>query len=168
MPTVDCLIVRSGRLLMVRRPQGKTQPGMLLPIGGKVGPGESPLQACLREVREETGLHVAPSCAAVIANLTSGLAAGYGLTFIAELPAGENPSEGTEAELEWVALSDLPSRQDVPELDRELIPRLLASGRPLSVIVDVDTSTEPHTRRVVAVSGIDPARLSPLVFAVTS
>lgn len=167
MPTVECLITRDGRLLMSRRPQGKSGAGMLLPIGGPVEPGESPLQACLREVREETGLHVSPSCVAVIFNEAPGQTIDYRLTFVADAPAGE-PVPGAAGSLEWVDLSELTGRDDVPAHDRELIPRLLASSGPLAVVLDVDTSTDPWTRRLRDISPIDPARLGPLVFGVTT
>jgi ADP-ribose pyrophosphatase YjhB (NUDIX family) len=166
MPTVECLITHTGQVLLVRRPEDKTQPGMLLPVGGHVEAGESPLEACLREVREETGLTVTPSCVAVVFSGAAETTGEYKLTFVAEA-ASELVTPSAASALEWVAVESLTEREDVPALDRELIPRVLASSSPLAIVLDVDATTEPYTRKLVSVSAIDPARLSPLVFAVT-
>jgi bifunctional NMN adenylyltransferase/nudix hydrolase len=55
--TVDAVVVQSGHVLMVER---KARPGrglMALP-GGFVGPYERLMDACLRELREETRLKI--------------------------------------------------------------------------------------------------------------
>ncbi|MGY1604168.1 NUDIX hydrolase [Geodermatophilus sp. SYSU D00815] len=62
-PLVPCVgaVVRdaAGRLLLVRRGQEPSRGLWSLP-GGRVEPGETAEQAVVREVREETGLEVAP------------------------------------------------------------------------------------------------------------
>lgn len=49
----------SGRVLLIRRGQPPAQGLWHLP-GGRLEPGESLVEACRREVREETGLKVVP------------------------------------------------------------------------------------------------------------
>lgn len=58
MPTVACVIRSEDRnsILLQRRSDTKT---WTLP-GGVIDPGETPAEATVREVREETGLHVTP------------------------------------------------------------------------------------------------------------
>lgn len=60
-PLVACVgaVVRddAGRLLLIRRGQEPSRGRWSLP-GGRVEPGETPEQAVVREVREETGLDV--------------------------------------------------------------------------------------------------------------
>ena len=166
MPAVECLIVRNKCVLLMHRIQETTRSSMLVQIGDDVQSGESAIECCLRRVRQVTGFQVAPSCAAVIMTVTPGKGTDYSLTFVAEGPAQE-PAQRSAGILEWVALSELSERDDVSELDRQLIPRILSSSEPITVLVDVDM-TRPPTRRVAEISTIDPARLSPLVFAVTS
>jgi 8-oxo-dGTP diphosphatase len=56
--TVTCFIVQSGRVLLQKRPVGKTWAGMLNGPGGKINFGEEAPDAIFREVLEETGLRV--------------------------------------------------------------------------------------------------------------
>jgi ADP-ribose pyrophosphatase YjhB (NUDIX family) len=56
---VSAAIFRDGRVLLVRRARPPAHGLYTLP-GGGVEPGESLEQAVIREVREETGLAVAP------------------------------------------------------------------------------------------------------------
>lgn len=52
----SCFLEHSGRLLMLHRPPHKSQGGRWGAPGGKVDPGETPLQAMRREMFEETGI----------------------------------------------------------------------------------------------------------------
>ena len=49
------VVVEKGRLLVIRRVRDGNEYWVL--PGGSIEPGESPEQACVRELREETGLH---------------------------------------------------------------------------------------------------------------
>ncbi len=54
---VSAAIIRDGRVLIVRR---RMPPGIYTLPGGVVETGETLAQAVVREVREETGLDIAP------------------------------------------------------------------------------------------------------------
>ena len=56
------LIDGDGRVLLARRPEGKALAGLWEFPGGKVGPGETPEAALIRELREELGIDVSASC----------------------------------------------------------------------------------------------------------
>jgi len=56
--TVTCLILRGDEILLQERPAGRIWAGMLNGPGGKVDAGETPAQAVVREVHEETGLAI--------------------------------------------------------------------------------------------------------------
>lgn len=53
------IIEKEGTILFVERSGNTSRPHQWCFPGGGIKPGESPEEACLREVREETGLRVA-------------------------------------------------------------------------------------------------------------
>jgi 8-oxo-dGTP diphosphatase len=58
------LIDVDGRVLIAKRPEGKTLAGLWEFPGGKVERGERPEAALIRELREELGIEVSESCLA--------------------------------------------------------------------------------------------------------
>ena len=56
------LIDADGRVLLAERPAGKPMAGLWEFPGGKVGAGETPEAALIRELREELGIDVAEAC----------------------------------------------------------------------------------------------------------
>jgi 8-oxo-dGTP diphosphatase len=95
-----CCLTRGNSVLLLHR-RRPPNAGLWNGVGGKLGPGESPLAACLREVREETGLQLAT--ARFAGTLTW---AGFEIDdgglylFVAEAPPGE-PQPNGEGELRW-------------------------------------------------------------------
>lgn len=53
-----CYIIDGKKLLMIKRAEGLFGAGKWSGLGGKIEAGESKEQACVREVYEESGLHV--------------------------------------------------------------------------------------------------------------
>lgn len=57
--SVRCAVEKSGKFLVIRRSQtDRKWPGVWEFPGGKIEENESPLEAAVRETREETGLNV--------------------------------------------------------------------------------------------------------------
>ncbi|NOZ32251.1 MAG: (deoxy)nucleoside triphosphate pyrophosphohydrolase [Alphaproteobacteria bacterium] len=61
------LIDDDGRVLIARRPEGKSMPGLWEFPGGKIEPGESPEAAIIREMDEELGIQTQTACLAPLA-----------------------------------------------------------------------------------------------------
>ena len=58
------LVDADGRVLLARRPPGKSMAGLWEFPGGKVNTGETPEAALIRELAEELGVDVTASCLA--------------------------------------------------------------------------------------------------------
>ncbi|TCT05885.1 8-oxo-dGTP diphosphatase [Tepidamorphus gemmatus] len=58
------LVDVDGRVLITRRPEGKSMAGLWEFPGGKVEPGERPADALIRELAEELGIEVKDACLA--------------------------------------------------------------------------------------------------------
>lgn len=56
------LIDADGRVLLAERPAGKPMAGLWEFPGGKIGAGETPEAALIRELKEELGIDVAEAC----------------------------------------------------------------------------------------------------------
>jgi len=58
------LIDIDGRVLLAQRPKGKVMAGLWEFPGGKLGAGETPEAALIRELKEELGIDITASCLA--------------------------------------------------------------------------------------------------------
>ena len=58
------LVDADNRVLIARRPEGKSMAGLWEFPGGKVDPGETPEAALIRELQEELGIEVCDTCVA--------------------------------------------------------------------------------------------------------
>jgi 8-oxo-dGTP pyrophosphatase MutT (NUDIX family) len=124
---------RERVLLLQRGPEGKFAPGLWdLPVG-KCDPGEAVTDTAVRELREETGLVVAPDDLSVahIVHGRRGVESPNGfltVVFATERWSGEpvNREPHKHAELRWWPAGALPE-QAVPSM-REAVTGYLAGG----------------------------------------
>ena len=118
------LVDADGRVLLARRPPGKTMAGLWEFPGGKLAPGETPEQALIRELREELGIDTEQSCLAPLAFASHGYDGFHLLMplYVCRVWHGTvTPREGQE--LRWVRparLRDFP----MPPADAPLISTL--------------------------------------------
>ncbi len=109
--SVLCILQSGEQFLLLKRKNPPNQ-GLYTPVGGKLDPFETPLQAALRETKEETGIELDDMTFCGILTETSPTKYNWiCYTYLAEIPYQEAPpcDEGT---LEWIAfdvLSELPT-----------------------------------------------------------
>lgn len=135
LPSTLCYLVVSDRLLMLRR---KKEPfsGHWTAPGGKIRPGESPLDAIRREMKEETGLEIIEPRLKAVCSETGDTHYNWLLfIFRAHRYTGELV-ESDEGELRWLSLDDL-EHQRLPDVDRRILRFVL------------DDAPEPYYFRVV-------------------
>jgi 8-oxo-dGTP diphosphatase len=120
-----CFIIRDGQVLLIRKKRGLGA-GKVNAPGGKVEPGETPLEAAIRETIEEVGVRpVEPRHAG---ELFFSFTDGYRLhchVFRAEDCEGE-AHETAEADPFWVPTGEIPYDEMWAD-DRHWLPHLLAN-----------------------------------------
>ena len=125
-PVVAALIVREGKLLIARRPEGKHMAGRWEFPGGKLERGESPEEAIEREIREELAASVRAG------RVYQAIAYSYPekdvllLFYAAAIVSGE-PRPVEEAEIRWVTVEELDEYAFAPA-DERLVQRLKRDG----------------------------------------
>ena len=115
------LIDVDGRVLLARRPEGKSLAGLWEFPGGKVEEGETPEAALIRELREELGIETWNSCLAPLTFASHGYEDFHLLMPLFACRRWEgvpNPREGQS--LKWVRAADLRS-YPMPPADLPLI-----------------------------------------------
>ena len=118
------LIDADGRVLLAKRPEGKTLAGLWEFPGGKVEEGERPEDALIRELKEELGIDVEHSC---LAPLTFASHAYENFHLLMPLYVCRRwrgiPQALEGQELKWVRAKDL-RNFPMPPADLPLIPHL--------------------------------------------
>jgi 8-oxo-dGTP diphosphatase len=122
------LIVGDGQCLITQRRADQALPLQWEFPGGKVEPGEAPVAALVRELREEIGVEVA------VGRIWDVLFHAYPefdlvmLVYACRVVGGE-PRAVEVADLRWLPPADLPA-WDILPADRPLVQRLVAEGLP--------------------------------------
>jgi 8-oxo-dGTP diphosphatase len=115
------LIDIDGRVLLARRPEGKTMAGLWEFPGGKLQPGETPEAALIRELKEELGIDVSATCLAPFAFASHAYENFHLLMplYLCRRWKGL-PTPRENQTLKWVWPDKLPD-YDVPPADKPLI-----------------------------------------------
>ena len=115
--TVLCLAYREGEVLLQNRIK-KDWAGYTLP-GGHVEPGESIVDACCREMREETGLDIFDARLCGVKQFP--IEGGRYLVFLFKTDSFEGEMiSSAEGKMEWVKLEELDNYRTVSDL-KELL-----------------------------------------------
>ncbi|MBC7542786.1 MAG: (deoxy)nucleoside triphosphate pyrophosphohydrolase [Candidatus Sericytochromatia bacterium] len=110
LPVVAAVIRRGDRVLLARRPLDKAQAGLWEFPGGKVGDGELPEAALVREIQEELDCTITVGAPLITVThaypaLTITLSAYWATVFIGE------PKVGEPLAIEWVPIAALADRE---------------------------------------------------------
>ena len=119
--TMLCLLRRGNEVLLQNRIK-KDWSGYTLP-GGHVEPGESFVDACIREMKEETGLDISDVRLCGLKQFPDGDSRYIVFLFTAESFSGELRSSA-EGKMEWVDIRKLEEYNTVSDL-RELLDVML-------------------------------------------
>jgi 8-oxo-dGTP diphosphatase len=123
--TAVALIDPDGRVLLAKRPEGKSLAGLWEFPGGKVEDGERPETALIRELREELGIDVEHSCLAPLTFASHAYEDFHLLMPLYVCRRWKGIVRGLEAqELKWVRAHDL-KNHPMPPADLPLIPHLV-------------------------------------------
>ena len=120
-------VVRDGRVLLIRKKRGLGA-GKINGPGGRIDPGETPLECAVREVEEE--LCVTPTGVREVGELRFQFVDGlsiHGTVFLANDCVGE-PQETDEAIPRWTPLDEIPYAEMWQD-DQLWIPLMLAGER---------------------------------------
>ncbi|MBE5802247.1 MAG: NUDIX hydrolase [Clostridiales bacterium] len=115
--SVSAVCIREGKVLLARHTYGSGNGKLIIP-GGYVENGEAPQEAIKREYLEETGVVIEPGELIGIRFNTHD----WYVVFRAEYVSGEAHSDGEEnSEVVWMEPEEALSREDVPELTKQMI-----------------------------------------------
>ncbi len=118
------LIDTDGRVLLARRPEGKSMAGLWEFPGGKLRPGETPEAALIRELQEELGIDVAAACLAPFAFASHAYDRFHLLMPLYLCRRWKGRPRAREGQtLAWVRPQQLPD-YPMPPADRPLVPLL--------------------------------------------
>ena len=119
------LIDADGRVLLAKRPEGKSLAGLWEFPGGKVEPSERPEQALIRELKEELGIDVEASCLAPLTFASHAYEDFHLLMPLYVCRRWKGLVQAMERqELKWVFAKDL-KNYPMPPADLPLIPHLI-------------------------------------------
>ena len=125
-------IERADTVLMIHRQKADEHRGFWLAPGGKLEKNEAPIEAAIREVREETGLQIQPPDLKAVLSFPDDGDSPFGdewqvFVFYTSFFSGELRTDCPEGQLAWIPreqLTELP----MWEGDKLFTPRIFEKG----------------------------------------
>lgn len=124
-PRTLCFLLNKQQVLLIRYGESKGEwAGLFNGVGGHIERGESPLDACLREIHEETGLRALHVRLCGIATIDVATDVGIALFVFVGRAEGSPAPPTAEGEPIWVPLESLEDYPTVDDLQQLLTPAL--------------------------------------------
>ena len=115
--SVTGVVINDGKVLLARHTYGSGKNMLIIP-GGYVNFGETPQDALKREFMEETNISVEPIKIIGIRFNTHDWYIAFSAAYISGIATSDNDEN---SEVIWLNTDEALSRDDVPELTKELI-----------------------------------------------
>jgi 8-oxo-dGTP diphosphatase len=137
---VLCFLERDRRLLLLHRRRSPNA-GLWNAIGGEIEPGEDPFAACVREVREETGLAISRPILRALLVITVRETDEVWVIYVFHAPAPPGEvAASEEGDLRWVDADEILSLRTPADFP-VILPRVL-HGDDVSVVrLEYETTT---------------------------
>jgi uncharacterized protein len=115
--SVSSAVVRDGKVLMLRRPDSVPSfPSRWSLVAGKIESGEPPADAAVREIMEETGMHVGgPKASLGPIHVREGDIIWKVWPFLFDAPSGDPVLNSENTDYIWVHPSDVQGMEHVPK-----------------------------------------------------
>jgi len=136
--TAAMVILRHGSCLLLLKRNKAPNIGRYVPVGGKIGPHERPLEAARRETWEEAGIELKPAQIRYAGVLSESSPTDYNwICFIYQAEVSYfTPPPCDEGTLEWVELQDVP-KLPTPPTDWQIYQYVL-NERPFALDAQYD------------------------------
>jgi len=136
--SVAGIVIKNDKVLLARHTYGPGN-GLLIIPGGYVKYNETPQQAIIREVMEETNINAIPKD---IVGIRFNAKDWY-VIFLMEYISGEPKSDCDEnSEVVFMNINEVINRKDVPELTKKLLESVINNGNCGLRKVDYNTKSE--------------------------
>ncbi len=134
-----CVLKNGHNFLLLNRLKEPNK-GMFTPVGGKLNPHESPLDAAIRETYEETGIRVETMKFCGLLTETSPVEYNWiNFVYLAEIDF-EIPGECNEGELKWIRFDEV-LRVPAPKTDFYIYKYIL-DNKPFSFSATFDAQIQ--------------------------
>ena len=140
---VSCIAIRNNQIALIKRLDRKSVTyNHLIPPGGHVELHETLEQTCIREMAEETGLHVSGLELKGVVSFLTYTSSEHGVCFfyIARHVTGELAlNEPEKLSPHWVPIDDISSHPQIPDYYKQIIARVLGDHEFINARVEWST-----------------------------